>query len=415
MNIIKKLLVFVIFFLNFLVNAQGPVFDWVKSIGGYRGSAIDIDSDNNIYTIGQFSGKIDCDPGPGVYTISSTMTGPTTFAPDLFISKFDNSGNFLTAIDITNGNLAAGTSISVDDQGNIFAAGYFSGSVDFDPGPGTFILNYGSLFNMSAFVLKLDPSGNFLWAKSFGNYPSGASECWSMTIDKLKNVYFTGQFSQTVDFDPGPNTYNLTTSVYACYIAKLDSLGNFVWAKVIGGTGDTFASGIAIDDSGNIYTTGGFSGTIDFDPGPQVYNITNFGFNDIFVSKLNASGDFVYAKKLGGNNHDVGRSIILDKSGNVYTTGFFMSTSDFDPGPGVFNLTSKPSSTSIFISKLNFLGDFEWAKSIGEASQSEGYSIAVDVNKNVYSTGYFGGTSDFDPGEGIYDLTLAGVYDIFIS
>ena len=135
MNIIKKLLVFVIFFLNFLVNAQGPVFDWVKSIGGYRGSAIDIDSDNNIYTIGQFSGKIDCDPGPGVYTISSTMTGPTTFAPDLFISKFDNSGNFLTAIDITNGNLAAGTSISVDDQGNIFAAGYFSGSVDFDPGP----------------------------------------------------------------------------------------------------------------------------------------------------------------------------------------------------------------------------------------------------------------------------------------
>ena len=94
-----------------------------------------------------------------------------------------------------------------------------------------------------------------------------------------------------------------------------------------------------MDASGNVYTTGYFQGTVDFDPGAGTFNLTSAGLQDIFISKLDAAGNFVWAKQLGGTLNDVGYSIALDTSGNVYTTGFFRDTVDFDPGAGTFNLT----------------------------------------------------------------------------
>ena len=107
----------------------------------------------------------------------------------------------------------------------------------------------------------------------------------------------------------------------------------------MGGADSDKGSSIAIDGSGNVYTTGFFEGTVDFDPGNGVF-ITSAGFEDIFISKLDASGNFVWANAMGGADRDYGYSIALDGSGNVYTTGFFAGTADFDPGAGVANLTS---------------------------------------------------------------------------
>ena len=136
---------------------------------------------------------------------------------------------------------------------------------------------------------------------------------------------------------------------------------NYAWAKSMGGTIFDVGRGIAVDTAGNVYTTGGFQETVDFDPGIGIVNLTSAGGYDIFISKLDVLGNLVWTKNLGGTSDDYGQSIAVDYSGNVYTTGYFSGTVDFDPGAGIFNLTSV-GSIDIFVSKLDASGNFVWAK-----------------------------------------------------
>ena len=255
------------------------------------------------------------------------------------------------------------------------------------------------------------------WAKSMGGTSGTSSEsAYSIAIDASGNVYTTGHFEGTVDFDPGAGVSNLTSAAgyQDIFISKLDANGNFVWAKRMGGTSYDIAYSIAIDAAGNVYTTGHFFETADFDPGAGVSNLTSAGSWDIFISKLDANGNFVWAKRMGGTSPDEANSIAIDASGNAYTTGFFNETVDFDPGAGVSNLTSA-GEADIFISKLDANGNFVWAKRMGGTSVDKATSIAIDAAGNVYTTGYFYGTVDFDPGAGVSNLTSAGQVDIFIS
>ncbi len=199
-------------------------------------------------------------------------------------------------------------------------------------------------------------------------------------------------------------------------MSKLDASGNFVWAKQMGVTGSSGGTSITIDGLGNVYTLGGFGGTVDFDPGASTFNLTSAGSNDIFVSKLDISGNFVWAKKMGGNNFDWGTSMVIDGSSNIYTTGKFVGTADFDPGAGIYNLTSSSGNADIFVSKLDASGNFIWARQMAGAgiSNSIGTSIALDGSSNIYTTGYFEATIDFDSGAGTFNLTSMGNDDIFV-
>ncbi len=257
---------------------------------------------------------------------------------------------------------------------------------------------------------KLDSAGNFIWAKRMWRTGRG------IAVDIAGNVYTTGYFNGTGDFDPGPGTFNLTSAgVWDIFVSKLDSAGGFVWAKRMGGTEPDWGFGIAMDATGNVYTTGYFEGTVDFDPGPGTFNLTSASsWEDVFVLKLDGAGNFVWAKRMGGTGVDAGWDIAVNGAGNVYTTGHFQGTTDFDPGPGTFNLTSA-GSTDIFVSELDSAGDFVWAKSMGGTSGDYSRGIAVDGAGNVYTTGHFQGTGDFDPGPGTFNLTSAGNSDIFVS
>jgi hypothetical protein len=106
----------------------------------------------------------------------------------------------------------------------------------------------------------------------------------------------------------------------------------FEWAGALRGTLAETPTGIAADASGNVYTTGYFNGTTDFDPGAAVYNLTPVGSDDIFISKVDVNGDFVWAISIGGTGSDNANAIAVDNAGNIYTTGFFNGTVDFDPG-----------------------------------------------------------------------------------
>lgn len=115
---------------------------------------------------------------------------------------------------------------------------------------------------------------------------------------------------------------------------------DFGFAVGFGSTAHDTPENVATDAAGNIYTTGRFEGTVDFDPGAGTTDLTSAGGPDIFVTKLDSGGNFVWAKRMGGSGRDRGVDITVDAAGNVYTTGIFQGTADFDPGTGTMNLIS---------------------------------------------------------------------------
>jgi hypothetical protein len=237
-----------------------------------------------------------------------------------------------------------------------------------------------------------------------------------MTVDASGNVYTTGFFQNTADFDPGTATSNLVSAGgFDVFISKLNNAGDFVWAKQLGGSSSDFGNSIAVDASGNVYTCGFFMSTADFDPGPGLSNINSAGNYDVFISKLDAAGAFVWAKGIGGPDFDQGYSVAADGAGNVYTTGYFTNTVDFDPGSGTSNLVSAAGSSDIFLSKLNAGGDFVWAKKMGGSGSDYGNALTLDAAGNPCIMGYFNNTVDFDPGPGTADLVSAGADDIFVT
>jgi hypothetical protein len=329
------------------------------------------------------------------------MHKPIILLISLLLALGTNAQNLEWAKSFGKNSSDYGVSITVDASGNVYTTGRFQQTVDFDPGAGTNNLSSQGLTD--AFIQKLDPSGNFLWAKSFGG--TSQDEGLSITVDASGNVYTTGWFSGTVDFDPGAGTNNHTSQGSRdVFIQKLDPSGNFLWAKSFGGTSDDYGNSITVDASGNVYTTGWFSGTGDFNPGAGTNNLTSQGSNDVFIQKLDPSGNFLWAKSFGGTSSNYGLSITVDASGNVYTTGKFSGTVDFDPGAGTNNLSSQ-GSNDVFIQKLDPSGYFLWAKSFGGTSIDVAYSIALDASGNVYTTGDFKGTVDFDPGAGTNNLS----------
>ena len=200
---------------------------------------------------------------------------------------------------------------------------------------------------------------------------------------------------------------------------KLDNNGNFIWAKQFNGTNGDVCYGMVVDAIQNVYTTGLFYETCDFDPGPGTYALTaKFtpgNFSDVFICKLDINGNFVWAKQMGGTLGDVAMSIALDNAGNIFTTGKFQGTADYDPGPGIANLTAG-AYYATFISKLDNNGNFIWAKQFDDISGGcEGMSVATDVSGDVYTTGIFYGTIDFDPGGPVFTYQSDPGGDIFIS
>lgn len=378
---------------------------WAKGFGGTSddsGNAISLDSSGNIYIAGNFSLSVDFDPGAGVANLVAEGL------EDAFILKLDSSGNYLWAKSF-GGSGYENATMALDSSGNAFVTGKFFGTVDFDPGKGTSnLISVGS--NSDIFILKLDPSGNYLWAKSFGDV--NADEGRSIAVDRNGYVYTTGQFRGTIDFDPGDETVNMIAGSDDVFISKLDSLGKFVWAKSMGGSEGDYSNSIQVDIDGSVYTAGQFSGTADFDPGELTASLLSKGLYDIFVSKLDSSGKYVWAKRMGGEVEDVAYSLTLDSSGNVYTTGRFKGTADFDPGLASSDLLTD-GVYDIFISKLNSSGEYVWAKRIGGTTDDVGRSITTDSGGGVYTSGSFKGTVDFNPGVEISNFTSNGDYDIF--
>ncbi|WP_462251820.1 SBBP repeat-containing protein [Ferruginibacter sp.] len=268
------------------------------------------------------------------------------------------------------------------------------------------------LFLLIAHCIALSQTAKLEWAKQMGG--SSYDVCQAIVLDDNANVYATGYFSSTVDFDPGPTVYNLTSSAAEdIFISKSDAKGNLIWAKSIGDFRYQAGYAITLDAAKNIYITGIFFGSVDFDPGQGVSILNSAGNEDIFICKLDNNGNFIWAKKIGGATNDYCNAIVVDKFNNIYINGYFDGTADFDPENGVYNLTSK-GQTDIYVCKLTNNGNLMWAKQIGGSGTESAYSIGLDDEQNVYSTGFFFASTDFDPGTAVVNLSATGFGDGFL-
>ena len=144
------------------------------------------------------------------------------------------------------------------------------------------------------------------------------------------------------------------------------------WVKTFGGIGYDIGNSVTVDDEGNIYTTGSFNDTVDFDPGPDVMKLNPGSGSAIFIQKLDANGNFVWAKSFGGSSSDGGSSIMIDAVGDLYTTGYFHRTVDFDPGQGEYNITSE-GERDIFVHKMK-------QTATGVADMGNGIDISLYPN-----------------------------------
>lgn len=379
-------------------------FVWAGAFGGPSSDearGIASDSSGNMYITGVFRGAADFDPGAG--TANRTSQGDT----DIFVCKLGSAGNLNWAVAIGGSLEDYGAAVTVDASGNVLVTGYYAGTVDFDPGAGTFNLtSVGD--SIDAFILKLDNDGNLVWARTIGRLDVVGNideRGYAIATDVSGNVYVTGRFHDIVDFDPGPGTQNLTAAGSVdIFVLKLDSNGEYLGAEAIGGAAADYSYGITVDSANNIYLTGNFAGTADFDTGPGASTLTAQS-SDAFVCRLDSAGDLVWARQLGGTGSDGGRGIALDSDGNVYSIGNFVDTADFDPGPGIHNITS--TFAAAYVSKLDASGDFVWARAfVGGATVGTG--IAVGGNDFIYATGDFNDTVNFDIGFSDFSMNASG-------
>lgn len=334
----------------------------------------------------------------------------TTFFLFLNILLFSQTAVFDWAGGIGASGNDRGQSISTDSLGNVYVAGYFRGTTDFNPGTGVF--NKTAVGGADIFVQKLDSSGAFLWVKTFGS--SSDDMALGVTSDGVGNVYLTGDFRGTIDFDPGVGIYNLTSlGDRDVFILKLSSTGNFKWVGRIGDSNVDGARRILVDNSNDLIISGWFSGTADFDIGAGVSSHTSNGSRDIFILKMDTSGSYLWSKSFGSALFDVGFGITNDLDGNIYQTGLFEGTVDFDPTGNILNLTSN-GGRDIFICKYSSSGTFLWAKKIGGSGHDSGNFIDTDDNGNLYVHGQYSGTVDFDPSSNVSNFTSAGSYDAYL-
>ena len=264
-------------------------------------------------------------------------------------------------------------------------------------------------------------TGNLEWVKTFaktGPFASGYASPYDLKIDNTGSVITTGIFTDTYDFDPGAGSFNLDFANGQGYIAKLSASGDFSWVKQIGNQFDITPYSIAIDNSQNILVTGGFTGTVDFDPSPA--GVINLSGGGLFILKLDLDGNFVWVKRLNllSSTYET-IQVATDAGGNVFATGGFGSTVDFNPGIGEFTITPSSGNT-IYVLKLDANGDFAWVKTLDCSCPSlpntSTLDITLDASGNILTTGHFGNTLDFDPSSGVTTLSPASGFfdDIFI-
>ncbi len=240
-----------------------------------------------------------------------------------------------------------------------------------------------------------------------------------VVADAAGNYYCAGYYNYWININPlGVPLYLTSNGGEDFYVAKYSPSGGMLWSVSAGGLQDDEVMSIALDNNNNVYVTGRFSGTVDFDPGASTDSHTSNGGADIFLLKLNNNGGYVWSITLGGTSDDQGNSIAFGSSFNSVTLcGTFNSAAvDFDPGAGTQIINSSSFSKGFLASYDAGNGSYQWAFEFGGSGTAHVSQLCNDASGDLYVTGDYSGTNiDFDPGTGTALFTSAGSIDIFIA
>jgi hypothetical protein len=399
----KKLLLLLV--LSYVPNTLfSQDFDWIATAGGIaseQGHSLAIDASGNVYSVGIFKSSLaDFDPSDQTFNLSNNGIN------DIYIQKLDSDGNLVWAKSIGGSQNDGADGIVIDSDNNLYITGFFTGMVDFDPNAGE--VNLTATASTNTYILKLNSDGEFIWVRQLeGDTNQGKA----IAVDQNNNIYTTGVFFFEVDFDPSGNTHALLSLGSSdFFVQKMDSNGNFMWARSYGGDSagsNELSRSIAIDNNNNVLLTGQFQNTVDFDPSNNEYELTSNGVHDVFILKLNSNGSLVWARNIGGTDSDSGSSILTDNLNNVYITGYFRDTVDFNPSSDITNISAHPDDEfgDIFILKLNSNGGFLWAHGYGGEGKDEGQSLTIDQINNLYIVSDFKFTVDFDPSSNVEEFS----------
>lgn len=369
------------------------------------GRAIAVDSTGNAYVMGEFSGTADLDPGPLTQNIAAQGN------VDTFVARYGPAGGVRWALGIggIGEDLAGDVAIS---GAYVYVGGGFSGTVDFDSGPA--ITRRTSSGSLDGFILKLDrATGSLVWVGIIKG--PGEDMVRSVSVDGSGGIVVAGHFSQTADLDPSGGVASRTSAgITDVFIAKVHGDGTLGWARRVGGSGIDAAVAVRIDGSGNVFTAGYFSNTVDLDPGSAIHTRMSHGSFDVFALKLTSAGSFVWGASVGGSSTDYGNALSVTGVGQVYLAGNFQSTVDFDPGAGTQHRTSN-GSYDMFVLKLKVDGTFAWVATAGGGGYESANGIAVGTD-GVETTGSFAAAVDFDPSFASFTLSPAGSgeADVFV-
>lgn len=475
---------------------QPPALKWAKGFGGPNtddASEPIILADGNLLIAGSFQGTMDFDPGVGV-------TNLTANGGDGFLMKITPDAELVWVKQFTGANSTVYPGLLQEDaSGNIYMAGHLAGtgSTDFDGGAGSFPLA-GTNTNNDIFIMKYDKDGNVIWGKRMGNAPNQDSVT-DMKVD-ASGVYMVGHFFNTLSISGAANTLTSAGGT-DIFMLKLSHTGDVTWLKQIGnsfalgntqtdvahafflkgnefflsskvtttngpvdvdpGAGVTTVSGndeawlgkydtdgnfksvvlrystpdadgssnifnILVDDNNNIYTSGNFIRTIDFDPSSATFEITSTGgltnspASNAFICKHNSSGGLIWAKALHVQNLNgsYGGILSIADNGDLIISGMYQGSVDFDPGPLEHIMTGESLFLNSYLLKLSASGEYNWAINLSRyenvSSSAGGGGHVVDANGDIYMMGSLSGSVDFDPHECSYKVQAVGATDFYL-
>lgn len=300
----------------------------------------------------------------------------------------------------------------IDPNGDVVSVGVFSGTIDLDASAATATFTSNGLKDI--FIVKYSASGNFIYANTFGG--TGNDEVKDMLFDGYQ-FYLVGNFEGTVNFGTGNKTSNGLRDVFINKYTIGGTSFPIVWSQTFGGNGDDLGNAIVksvvvLTDA--IWVTGGFSNTVDFNPGTGVDSKNSNGFTDIYVTRFDLNGNYIAVTTHGSTSYDMGNDI-TGTNADVYVTGHFTGTVDFGYSGSPLNLMSAGNQDAFVSKYATANGLTTWAKAMGGSSADNGISVGIDNAGNIYSTGTFQGTADFDPGFNAANLTSTGGTDVYIS
>jgi len=389
----------VIFMLANTQFAGAQTFTWAGKMDATRPRSVHVDPDGNVFTTGRFSGTVDFDPGSGVTNLNAVGA-----SEGIYVQKLDATGNLVWAKHMAGSINGEGFTVTTDDLSNVYVIGYFRGTVDFDPGPGTAILTTPTPPFYDLFILKLDAAGNLVWVKQLINLYDGTPHA-SIVVDDDGNVYCAGFFKGTVDFDPGVSNYPVSAGdSYVGFILKLTTSGAFSWVRIFNTT--SIVAGLTTDGD-HVYVTGYFLGTLAPDQDAPATVYISKGSADSFVLKYAADGKFVWGRHMGGPGDDYGRSLTLDNTGNLILGGEFQQTAEFNIG-GTSTMLTSAGQLDVFLQKFDVSGNFVWVKQIGGTEYEALQKISISSTGNLYVAGQFAGTASFNIGTTPEIFTTSG-------